>query len=99
MLGDDYVMPTNYNNNFCLNCPYSGSKHLTINYNNMPLSAELNHSKTLLVFQAPGINEWTGNFGYTNRAPIISNSSHSCAARLRNSFDRIKKYRSNYDIT
>jgi len=60
---------------------------------NTPLSEELNNSLTLLVFQAPGIEEWNQGI------PIISSSPHSAAARIRNSLSRTGKSRGVFDIT
>ena len=92
-------MPNDYQNAFCQSCPYCNAKHLSSTMQGMPLNAEIRKTNTLLVFLAPGENEWTGNCGKTLPAPIISNNPRSTAARLRNSFNRIHKTRINYDLT
>ena len=92
-------MPANYQNKFCQNCPYCNAKHLPSYLQGLPLNSEIRKTKTLLVFQSPGINEWTGNSGEDKPAPLISNSSTSTAARLRKSFCRIHKKRTDFDIT
>lgn len=92
-------MPSNYQNSFCQSCPYCNAKHLSSSTAKIPLNAEIRKTNTLLVFLAPGENEWTGNCGKTQPAPIISDNPRSTAARLRNSFNRIHKTRMDYDLT
>ena len=93
-------MPQNYNNIVCSCCPFFNGAHLRGNGNRFtPLSAELHNSDVLLVFQSPGIDEWTGNQGQTGRRPIISKKPKSTAARMRNSFNRKGSQRDSYDIT
>ena len=92
-------MPSNYSSSYCQHCPYCKTKHLSGSIQRLPLNAEVRGKSILLVFQAPGENEWTGNGGKNNPAPIISNNYRSAAARLRNSFKRIQKTRMDYDIT
>ena len=93
-------MPNDFNNKDCKNCPYCNGKHLNPPVNNcLPLSAELNDSNTLLIFQSPGFDEWTGNQGKNNHAPIISNKTSSTANRMRKSFERNETKRDSYDIT
>ena len=75
----------------CTGCPYA-------NLPNQPIRCERNGSKYLLVFQAPGNDEWSGTTISGNRIPIDSANSHSCAARMRNSFVRKGVSRNNYDI-
>ena len=75
----------------CVGCPYANSS-------NQPIRCERNGSKYLLVFQAPGNDEWSGTTISGNRIPIDSANSHSCAARMRNSFARKKASRKDYDI-
>ena len=60
----------------------------------LPLSRDplIASSRTLLVFQVPGIDE--AKIGL----PISSPNPHSCASRMRNSFSRKGVLRSNYDI-
>lgn len=97
-------MPANYSN--CSLCPYFNQQHLTgINsiysiQNPTPLSMDIgSNADTLLIFQAPGVDEWTGNTVSGNRIPIDSQNSHSAAARMRNSMQRNVVQRTNYDIT
>lgn len=75
----------------CAGCPYAKPS-------NQPIRCERNGSKYLLVFQAPGNDEWSGTTISGNRIPIDSANSHSCAARMRNSFARKKVSRKDYDI-
>lgn len=75
----------------CTGCPY-------INLPLHHLRYENNNSDHLLVFQAPGYNEWTGNTMSGKRIPIDSSNSHSCAERMRKSFVKKSVTRKNYDI-
>ena len=88
-----------YNYNYlspdCNGCPYSSKQSKD---KHIPIIIERNKSDVLLVFQAPGKDEWCGNGGTQRPAPIISKKSHSTAARLRNSFNRKHVQRQNYDI-
>lgn len=71
----------------CNGCPYRGQTcHL-------PLSMEVNATRALLIFQAPGEQEWR------RRRPVISENPYSAAARFRNSLDRIGKSRRDFSIT
>jgi len=60
---------------------------------NQPLSKESNNSSVLLIFQAPGCDEWNAG------SPIISKNVRSAAARIKNALNRIRKKRSDFDIT
>lgn len=88
-----------FNSEFCNGCPYNNCPHLDNKLKKAPIKSELNHSNTLLVFQSPGKDEWSGNNGTTERLPIISKSSHSAAARMRKSFARKNLSREDFDIT
>lgn len=94
-------MPNNYN--FCGNCPYINQLHLPAKYHSQigsPLSIDYGNNATeLLIFQAPGIDEWQGSTISGRRIPIDSNNSHSAAQRMRNSMQRKGTSRCNYDIT
>ena len=79
------------NNKWCKKCPYSGAAHM--NNQGKPLRLENNNSKILLVFQAPGIEEWK------QRKPIISKKRNSASSRMENAFKRKCKNRQDYDIT
>lgn len=81
-------MPIEFKNH-CDGCPYSQSTTGP----NLPLSKEDNDSLILLVFQAPGPDEWN------RRIPICSPDTRSTAARMRNSLARLKKFRTDFDIT
>jgi len=82
----------NIRQTFCTGCSGCNAQSPSGRLNN-PLSEELNNSLTLLIFQAPGIEEW--NQG----VPIISSSPYSAAARIRNSLNRMGKSRGDFDIT
>ena len=94
-------MPNNFNN--CGNCPYINQSHLSAPYSvvpSQPLAIDYgNGADVLLIFQAPGLDEWTGNTLSQKRIPIDSCNPHSAAARIRNSMSRKGVSRSNYDIT
>ena len=69
---------------YCNGCPYRNAPHLLPTERRLPLSMEHNPGTTaLLIFLAPGINEWRKG------QPICSESSHSAAAKIRNSLRRI----------
>ena len=79
-------MPSSYTSH-CRLCPY-------YRCGPQPLSMEWNPcSDVLLIFQAPGQQEWQNN------KPICSTSRHSAAARIRDSLCRIGKQRQDYSIT
>lgn len=88
-------MPTNYVS-YCNGCPYECAKHLSPRERAMrssPLSMERNEGSILLVFQSPGIEEWsTGH-------PVSGRSRGSVGARLEAAFADVGKSRSDYDIT
>lgn len=89
------LMPTTFNEH-CRNCPYSPEKLDTVTPNNRPhapLYMEGNSSETLLIFQAPGFDEWE------KRKPICSTNPNSAAARIRNALIRIEKPRTDFSIT
>ena len=92
-------MPNNYK--YCNDCPYKNQQHLpNKSAINSPLSLEIgNNADTLLVFQAPGMDEWHGNTISKQRTPIDSINPRSTAARIRASMQRKGVIRANYDIT
>ncbi|MFA5433289.1 MAG: hypothetical protein WC319_10560 [Candidatus Paceibacterota bacterium] len=100
-------MPTNYSN--CVNCPYNPNSSnyalTTPSLNGVPCNIDQgSNAQILLVFQAPGIDEWVGNTISGNQLPIDSVNPHSAAARMRNSFTRRTlagnpTNRAMYDIT
>ena len=73
--------------NYCRQCPYRGR------CSRLPLSMEDNSHDVLLIFQAPGIDEWR------EQRPIHSPNTRSAAARIRNSLRRIRKSRCDFSIT
>ena len=82
----DFTMPATFGTH-CNGCPYRGQTcHL-------PLSMEVNATRALLIFQAPGEQEWR------RRRPVISENPYSAAARLRNSLRRIGACRCDFSIT
>lgn len=100
-------MPKNYSN--CGSCPYNpynpNNVAVSKSYTNSPCSIDLgSNSNTLLIFQAPGWDEWNANTVSGKQIPIDSRSSHSAAAKMRNSFTRrtqagVPTNRAMYDIT
>lgn len=85
--------------NFCTNCPYVKQSHLVGNkhFSNRPLppiELENNQSKVLLVFQAPGINEWS--IGHAIHRP--QNSNRTAGARIAASWNRKNRQRTDFDI-
>ena len=79
---------------YCNGCPYRNAPHLLPTERRLPLSMEHNPGTTaLLIFLAPGINEWRKG------RPICSESSHSAAARIRNSLSHINASRCDFSIT
>lgn len=94
-------MPTNYSN--CTGCPYINQLHLSGTFI-APLSTPLSidygtNSDILLIFQAPGLDEWLGNTTSGMRIPIDSVNPHSAANRMRRSMLRKSTSRVDYDIT
>ena len=87
-------MPTTFNN-YCNTCPYNPKNGHSVAQNNqpLPLYMEANSPQTLLVFQAPGFDEWAA------RKPICSTNPNSAAARIRNSLVRIGRLRIDFSIT
>ena len=79
-------MPSQFRK-YCQQCPYRGR------YGRLPLSMEPNSCDVLLIFQAPGIDEWRQGH------PICSANPRSTAARIRNSLSRIGKSRGDFSIT
>lgn len=89
------VMPNNFKKH-CNNCPYNprnGYATLSNGEPSGPLFLEANSERALLIFQAPGLEEWIA------RKPISSNNSRSAAARIRASLARLGKTRVDFSIT
>ena len=95
-------MPNNTAN--CSLCPFNPqnnvanlhSKNMSYIWktkNNGPLMLENNNSDILLVFEAPGIDEWS------KRQPIISKRGFSAARKFDDALKTAGKARVNYDIT
>lgn len=88
-------MPNSFENH-CKNCPYNPANGYAESPGQRlpaPLLMEANSTDTLLIFQAPGADEWT------ERKPICSKNPKSAAARIRNSLERLKKSRTDFSIT
>lgn len=91
-------MPNNYN--LCGKCIFnrkSIKQSANINYitnknNNGPLSLEDNGSNILLVFEAPGIDEWSNN------KPLCSKRRGSAAVKFANALALCGKALTDYDI-
>lgn len=83
----------------CETCPYIYRKHLknTIFDNNLytPLKLESNGSKILLVFQAPGEEEWKSGKAIFS----MIKQGGTAGKRIENSWEREKKVRKDFDIT
>lgn len=88
-------MPIDYQIH-CHDCPYRDARHLppeTRQIRRRPLSLEVNNANVLLVFQAPGIEEWKSG------KPISNSKPNSAGAKLASAFKSIGKSRTHYDIT
>lgn len=80
----------------CVGCPYENSKHLSDEerqVRTLPLSMEGYSASVLLIFQAPGEEEW--RLG----KPISNTKSLSAGGRLARAFKEIGKNRTDYSIT
>lgn len=94
-------MPNDTKN--CPTCPFNkyntcalkskNIKYIWSKKNKGPLVLENNRSQILLVFEAPGIDEWS------KRQPIISNRVYSAGRKFNEALKRAGKARTNYDIT
>ena len=82
----------------CKDCPYFKQHYLQPNdqiiNGFIPLEMEFNNSDILLIFQAPGINEWQK--GDTIVPTHVKGGT--AGIRILNSWDRKKKVRSDFDI-
>lgn len=82
----------------CNACPYHQQMHLRESHrtsrNSPPIDLEINNSNTLLVFQAPGKEEWR-----VGRAiqPTIKTGG-SAGRRIEMSWERSNKQRADFDI-
>ena len=80
----------------CINCSYNpknGFISTKVVRAQTPLAVENNCSKTLLVFQAPGKDEWSQG------RPLCSENSRSAAARIRSALKRLNLNRHDFNIT
>lgn len=80
----------------CIGCPYENAQHLhaaTRSTRATPLTMENNDGSFLLIFQAPGINEWS------NGRPASSTMTNSTGAKLEAAFAHCGKTRADYNIT
>lgn len=88
------VMPSSYIDH-CNSCPYGDAKHLSIadrRIRAQPIPLENNGSSTLLVFQSPGVDEWT------NGKPISSSNPRSAAMKIKSALEIIELNRESFDI-
>ena len=88
-------MPITFDDH-CNSCPYNPGNMYAISPNqrqSTPLLMEANSGRVLLIFQAPGIDEWIA------RKPICSSNPMSAAARIRNSLVRLGMSRTHFSIT
>lgn len=87
-------MPSSYAN--CTDCPYIDGHHLTAEdkaIQGHPLSLENNGSVILLIFQAPGIEEWKSG------KPISSDNARSAGSKLKKAFQLLGRERVDYNIS
>lgn len=80
----------------CIGCPYENAQHLPVTVRATraaPLTMEDNDGTILLIFQAPGINEWS------NGRPVSSTTTNSAGMKLAAAFAFCKKTRASYNIT
>lgn len=87
-------MPLSYAD--CADCRYIHGRHLpevTKALRSHPLSLEDNGSRTLLIFQAPGVEEWKSG------RPISSGSANSAGGKLKKAFHLRRKQRTDYNIS
>jgi uracil-DNA glycosylase family 4 len=66
---------------------------MTATQQTAPLSAEINGSDVLLIFQSPGLDEWA------SRKPISSENPRSAAQKINSAMRKLNKDRSDFDIT
>lgn len=87
-------MPSSYAN--CTGCPYIHGRHLTDDEKALqghPLSLENNGSTILLIFQAPGIEEWKSG------KPISSDNPKSAGSKLKKAFQLLGRERGDYNVS
>ena len=88
-------MPMSFDKH-CIGCPYHPANGGAVQPNGRPLAPlimEANSERTLLIFQAPGIEEWAA------RKPICSSNTWSAGAKIRNALTRLGKSRNDFSIT
>ncbi|WP_431484124.1 uracil-DNA glycosylase family protein [Pseudomonas solani] len=88
-------MPARYESH-CIGCPYNNAAHLPVSsqYNrSAPLSIEDNGASVLLIFQAPGVDEWAKG------RPVASTNPSSAGVRLATAFRIAGRTRQDYNIT
>jgi len=82
----------------CDNCPYKNQIHLNndnkTNRESPPIELESNNSDTLLIFQAPGTEEWIKGKAIQ---PVIKQGG-TVGRRIELSWKRKKKNRNDFDI-
>ncbi|WP_257455408.1 uracil-DNA glycosylase family protein [Archangium lipolyticum] len=86
----------NLESDTCRNCPYHPRQGLVPSPRSgrahVPLSAEVHGSETLLLFQAPGINEWSDG------RVLSSQESRSAGQRFDTALANAGKRREDFDI-
>lgn len=88
-------MPALYESH-CIGCPYFNAEHLPEHYREIrstPLSMEDNSASVLLIFQAPGVEEWSKG------KPVASMKPSSAGMRLTAAFRVKQQTRLDYNIT
>lgn len=82
----------------CRMCIYFGQKHLTkkfkIRRKFVPIKIEKHNSRTLIIFQAPGINELKNGKAIQS----VSKRGGSAGSRIEASWHRARKTRNDFDI-
>jgi uracil-DNA glycosylase family 4 len=88
-------MPTTFSDH-CAGCPFENAAHLSPedrSVRSTPLSMEDNNAPVLLIFQAPGVDEWSSG------RPVSSLNPRSAGAKLAAAFHQAGKSRASYNLT
>lgn len=89
------IVPSRYECH-CIGCPYQNAAHLPVHARQIrssPLSMEDNGASVLLIFQAPGVDEWAQG------KPVVSTNPSSAGVRLEVAFQIALRTRRDYNIT
>ena len=87
-----------YDSSNCQNCPYVNQKHLPVALKTVrldpPVELEQNHSRTLIVGEAPGIEEWAVGAPFQPTTKV----GGTAGARIESSWQRVGKERKDFDL-